>query len=179
MFVYRKGFGVLKQAALVAALAVLVGCGTQPMPDPQPAAKETSRPEDAIREAVYRYQMQHNASGLQGAAKVFFLATSTPSAISYTDPDDAFMRRFANTTPPVKKASASMAQPETSLIVDKQTGDVGLILSITSVKMLDAHTAEVEGGYYEANLSASGNTYRVERKGDQWVVSGDVMHWIS
>ena len=50
---------------------------------------------------------------------------------------------------------------------------------IGSVKCADSSHCEVEGGYYEANESAFGNTYYLEKHNDEWVVVKDVMHWIS
>jgi hypothetical protein len=38
---------------------------------------------------------------------------------------------------------------------------------------------DVEGGYYEGNLSSSGNFYRVERKAGVWVVTDDKVQWVS
>ena len=38
---------------------------------------------------------------------------------------------------------------------------------------------EVSGGYYEANKSATGNTYTVVRKDGKWSVTGDREDWIS
>lgn len=61
----------------------------------------------------------------------------------------------------------------------KDLGGTGLIFYITRIAWLDANTAEVDGGYYEAGLSASGHTYRVERHNGKWVVTNDQMHWIA
>jgi hypothetical protein len=38
---------------------------------------------------------------------------------------------------------------------------------------------KVEGGYYEGNLSSSGNTYTVKMENGKWAVTNDEMHWIS
>ena len=47
------------------------------------------------------------------------------------------------------------------------------------IKRVSDTKVEVSGGYYEAGLSSSGNTYIVELKEGKWVVTGDTMHWIS
>jgi hypothetical protein len=44
---------------------------------------------------------------------------------------------------------------------------------------VDEDKVLVNGGYYEGNLSASGNVYTVERKDHKWVVTKDQMLWIS
>jgi hypothetical protein len=61
----------------------------------------------------------------------------------------------------------------------KTLGGTGLIFSVTSVTWLDDDTAEATGGYYEAGLSASGNTYLLKRDHGHWKVTRDVMNWIS
>ena len=58
---------------------------------------------DDIREAVFRYQFEHNASGQQQSAHDYYLAIGDQDA----DPSDEFMKRFAHHKPPVHKASAS------------------------------------------------------------------------
>jgi len=64
-------------------------------------------------------------------------------------------------------------------VKDKATGKPGLIFTIDSVRCADTSRCEVEGGYYEAGLSASGNTYFLEKRDGKWVVVRDTMHWIS
>src|SRR5215813_7032364 len=49
----------------------------------------------------------------------------------------------------------------------------------TSVKWISDIEVEVDGGYYEAGLSASGNTYIVTKQKGKWVVSSDRMNWIA
>ncbi len=61
----------------------------------------------------------------------------------------------------------------------KQHGDRGLIFRAMRVRWVDAETAEVEGGYYEAGRSSSGNRYRVQRQHGAWVVVRDTLLWIS
>ena len=54
-----------------------------------------------------------------------------------------------------------------------------LRFSVAGVKWIDEITVEVEGGYYEGNLSSSGNVYRVHWLDGRWVVVGYKMNWIS
>lgn len=127
--------------------------------------------EDNIREAVFRYQFKHNASGQQQNAKAYFLSLGKDK-----DPGDQFMERFKNHKPPVKKASQGITN---NGVRDKETGERGLIFGVTSIKQINEDEVEVNGGYYEAGLSASGNVYRVKREGDRWVVKEDRTLWIS
>lgn len=133
--------------------------------------KLTPADEDDTREAVFRYEFAHNASGQQQNAKVYFLSLDKDK-----DPSDAFMSRFKDHKPPVKKRSQATREAE---VIDKDTGERGLIFRATAIKQLDENKVTVDGGYYEAGLSSSGNTYTVERIKHKWVVTKDLMNWIS
>ena len=138
---------------------------------PQTKSTLTPADEDDIREAVFRYQFTHNASGQQQNAKAYFLSVGKDK-----DPSDDFMARFKDHKPPVKKRSQATGQFE---VIDKKTGERGLIFIASTINQLDDDKVLVDGGYYEAGLSASGNTYTVERKNHKWVVTKDQMRWIS
>lgn len=133
---------------------------------------------DDIREAVFRHQFVHNASGLQQSAAVYFLALRNPATKQSEDPSDAFMERFAAHIPRVAKIS-DVQSSRGAGVRDKHTGEHGLIFSIRAVRWLSAESVEVNGGYYEAGESASGNTYRLTKKSGHWVVQSDKMNWIS
>ena len=137
----------------------------------RPKLELTAAEQDDIREAVFRYQFQHNASGQQQSANAYFLSFGKDK-----EPDDVFIARFKDHKPPVKKRSQSKGQFE---VIDKDTGERGLIFNVVTIKVIDANKVEVDGGYYEAGLSSSGNVYTVERKEDKWVVTKDRMLWIS
>jgi hypothetical protein len=67
--------------------------------------------EDAIREAVFRYQFGHNASGYDEAPTtrkpdVYCIAMGGEVGGKMIDPSQKFMKRFAGQRPPVRKASA-------------------------------------------------------------------------
>jgi hypothetical protein len=130
--------------------------------------------DDDIREAVFRYQFDHNASGQQKTAKVYFLGVGEKA----TDPSDDFMKRFANHKPPVRKASASHFVRGKGLL-DKKTGERGLAFRNTLIKWISDTEVEVSGGYYEAELSSSGNTYTVQKENGKWKVTKSKMNWIS
>ena len=133
--------------------------------------------EDAVREAVFRYQFTNNAAHGPATAEkkieAYYLSIGEKDA----DPADAFMNRFAGNKPPVRKVSeCSMAKMR---VTDKQTGKRGLIFRVSLIKWISDTEAEVKGGYYEDGLSASGNTYRVKKKGGTWQITKDTMDWIS
>ena len=127
---------------------------------------------DDIHEATFRYMFTKNASGLQQKAGVYCLS------IDGKDPTDAFMKRFDSHRPPVKRVTECEVT-DLSGVQDRQTGQRGLIFRIQKVQLTGASGAAVEGGYYEGNMSASGNTYLLEKKQGVWKVVSDAMHWIS
>jgi hypothetical protein len=129
---------------------------------------------DDIYAAVFTWQFEHNGSGQQQSAKVYFIGVGEKAS----DPSDAFMRRFADHKPPVRKASASH-YVEHKGILDKKTGEQGLAFRATSIKWISDTEVEVGGGYYEAELSSSGNIYTVKKEHGKWKVSKDKMLWIS
>lgn len=78
----------------------------------------------------------------------------------------SFLRRFEKHTPTVKPGSQFRQ-------------GAGLRFRIGSFTWASENTAEVEGGYYEGNLSASDSTYKVEKTDSGWKVTGRMMSWIS
>lgn len=86
------------------------------------------------------------------------------------------MERFADDKPTIKKESQAKLGDG---VKDRDTGERGLIFRVGNIKWVSDTEVEVEGGYYEAGLSSSGNTYFLKKQKDKWVVTKDVMHWIS
>jgi hypothetical protein len=125
--------------------------------------------EDDIREAVFRHQFGHNASAIRKKAKAYYLALG--SVLNKRDPSSEFMRRFKGHKPSVERAS--LAELKYGRIRD------GLIFYIEEIRWINENEVEVSGGYYEGNLSASGNKYQVVRKNGKWAIKKDTMKWIS
>jgi hypothetical protein len=160
---------------LVGALSLLCASSTQA------SRGFSARDEDAIREAVFRYQLKHNASCLKGKAGAYYLSTGKGQ-----DPSDAIMKRFVGHSPPVRRFSAAVIKSKTKdlppdepkefqgfWVRNKETGKPGTIFHAGSIRRLGRHLAEVSGGYYEGGLSASDNTYRVVRRRGRWEVLSD------
>ncbi|HEX8139676.1 MAG TPA: hypothetical protein VF544_19100 [Pyrinomonadaceae bacterium] len=137
------------------------------------ASDLTAEEIDDIREAVFRYQFEHNASAQQRKAKVYFLSLGKGKA-----PSDLFMLRFKDHKPPVK-AAPLLASMKINGARGRGTVVNGLIFYVTEIEPVDEDEVEVTGGYYEADLSSSGNRYRVKRKGSRWVVIEDRLLYIS
>ena len=152
-------------AVLMCMAALALPWQVQPQSRPQSDA-------DDIREAVFRHMFQKNASSLRQSAAVYCLS------IAGGDPGDAFMSRFGKHQPPVKKASECVVS-EAHGVLDKATSARGLIFRVVKIEQTGDAKATVEGGYYEGNMSASGNIYTLEKMNGVWRVVGDVMLWIS
>jgi len=158
--------------------ALLESYGAKPDQVLQRTLAASPADNDAIREAIFRHQMPHNASGLQQAARVCFLEVLDRTSGHYVDPSPALMKRFANNTPRVAGRSACTASADKG-VRDKKTGEQGLIFTVGFIKWVSNDEVEVDGGYYEASLSASGNTYYLRKINGKWIVVKDVMNWIS
>lgn len=149
-----------------------------------PVRLPTWTSEDDIREAVFRYQFRHNYSGLQSDAKAYYLAIrdgwASPSGSSgdWRDPAPWFMKRFGGNRPVVRSVSECTADPGRG-VRDKRTDERGLVFVVGRITFISETEAEVEGGYYEGGVSASGIRYRVVKRNDRWVVTGDKLVWIS
>ena len=89
---------------------------------PEPAARQAEAFD--IYEVTFRYLFQKNASGQQQKAGAYFLRIGDGSKVA--DPDDAFMKRFADVKPPVKRGSESEISEEKG-VIDKSTGVTGLL----------------------------------------------------
>jgi hypothetical protein len=169
-----QGFMVSGVVLAATALVILIGASVS---DPGVIASDIP-PE--IAEATFRYQFAHNASAQRARAQVYCigLGTTTPGLTTPDDPPPAFVSRFGNVSPAVK-AYSECSVSATDGVRDRTTGGRGLVFTLTSMRCANGTTCTVEGGYYEAGLSASGNTYFLERRDGGWIVVRDVMHWIS
>jgi hypothetical protein len=137
--------------------------------------------QDTVREVVFRYQFDHNHSGQQRTAKVYFLSVMVPEESTgyWTDHDPSreLLHCFDGNTPPVKAFYKCRRSEEG--VFDLETNEMGLLFQTGAIRWITNDQAEVDGGYFEGGLSASGDTYYLERKDGQWIVTRDVMHWIS
>jgi hypothetical protein len=143
------------------------------------AADIPSQLED-IREAAFRYLFEHNPSSQQKKAAVYFLSFlngRNSKEARGTDPGDVFMRRFANQSPRVAKGSEARIGRDG--VRDQKTHEKGIIFNLGEVRWLADDSVEIDGGHYEAGLSASGNTYFLKKKSGKWAVEKMKAGWIS
>jgi len=113
-----------------------------------------------ICETLFRHQFNNNASAQQQNAPAYHLS------IFDIDPPEDLMACFQHNNIPVKPGS------------EFQEGS-GLKFRISSIKLINNKNVEIEGGYYEGNVSSSGNSYILKKKGQVWEVISDKMNWIS
>jgi len=137
---------------------------------------QKSNPLDDILEVVFRYQFSHNESAKHENYSSYYLSIGEED----TDPNDAFMKRFHRYKPSIKKISQSIISKEYlgNIIIDKDSGERGIIFRVSTIKWINNNEIEVEGGYYESLLSASGNIYRVIWDKNHWRVKDDKLKWM-
>ena len=143
----------VKALLLISVLIAFTACASAgPVPSSEAQLAATSE----IAEAVFRYQFRHNASSLQERADRYCL--SLPGERS---PDAAFLQRFDGNTPSV------MGVEECRRMSGKN-----LLFRVQRLDWRSDDEVWVTGGYWEGNLSSSGESYRVRRKDGKWVVDG-------
>jgi hypothetical protein len=144
-----------------------LGCATvSKSPTPLAKAGDSDPDADDIREALFRYMISRCNTSYY---KVCFVSIDrrAPGDTAKlrpgdTDPSDQFLRRFTHTPIPVRKDSDCTASSRG--VFDKKSGARGLIFNVGKITRHSPTLAEIEGGYYAAGLSASGNTYTVEKR---------------
>ena len=154
---------------LAVIVVVLILCACSPKQETTPQMSEV----DQIREAVFQYQFEFNASGLGDAANAYFLSVE-----GNKDPSAELLKRFEGHRPIVKPGSASTLEPGTAQVLDRESGLPGLTFRITEIRWLTADKVEVDGGYEEASESGSGNIYWVVKRQGYWEVVECQMLWI-
>jgi hypothetical protein len=131
------------------------------------ASDATASQQDDIREAVFRYQFDHNQSGLQGNAHAYCLAATIGE--KEVDPSDQFIKRFAHHKPPVRKASA--CHWAKVRVVENRWGKPALIFFVSKINWTSDEEATVNGGYREGNMSSSVCSYAVKKENGKWTVA--------
>lgn len=162
--------------ALSLAMASLLAACSEPMSTAARKAQELD-----AREAVFRHQFENNGSALKSDAKVYcvgFEAVDPKTGPTIEDPDDAFIQRFSGNIPTVKKYSSCDYRDKVGLL-DKASGERALEFTTSNISWISETEMQMEGGYFEASLSASGNTFRLKRIDGKWAVVQARENWIS
>jgi hypothetical protein len=140
--------------------------------------------DDAVRLAVFRY-LHHNTSDEAAPWPFVCLEISQGDRLSglegqVRDPSRFIMAAMSGLRPPAVPASACEVDPPRGVFLkDDRAKGYGVIFFTEEVK-IDGDKATVTGGYYEANLSAGGGVYTVERQSDgSWQVTHSEQRWES
>ena len=154
---------------IIATIALVIACIYSR------AESRVSTNELDVIEAEFRYQFQHNTSGAQTNAAVFFVALGKE-----TTPPNDFLDRFNDISTPVKAASESVRDDANgSRIIDAITGQVGLLFTHSEINWITETKAEVVCLMAEANQSRSVKRLTIEYIDGKWVVTQDVLLAIS
>ncbi len=135
------------------------------------AEKQREAEVDKVREVAFK-SLIYNAAASQHGYKVYFLSlgsTWTNNARFDIDPSDEFMSRFRGRTPSVKKAS--QAKIGDLAVIDKTTGQRGVVFTLSDLKWISDQAVEVTCNVYMAGLSSYTSKYTLSRKKNQWKVT--------
>jgi len=155
-----------------------------------PSAGSRFANEDDIREVVIRKLMEDwyksgdkseaqakNHTDKEIAAhlnfKVFFVS------VNGRDPDRQFLDRFRDIPRTIKGVSQSKISKHRLAVVDRKTGQFGIIFSADEIHWKDASSVEVQGGYHCDGRCAAGETYELRREHGKWILKSARMNWIS
>jgi len=127
--------------------------------EPNPACNSG----DDLAEAALRFQFASNQSAIGDRAAAYFVAVEEDQ-----DPGTDLLARFSGESPPVRPLSGLTMSEAGDRVLDPSTGKPSLIFRIYKRTMLSNTEAIVEGGYYEANLSASWITMRAQCREGYW-----------
>lgn len=123
--------------------------------------------EDDVRETVFRHQLGDSHRG------IYFLQVEDAK-----EPSSYLLDRLSDTKCRIKPLSAAQKGGMDG-VVDRETGERGMIFRVDAIRWIDETKCEVEGGYWADGLAADGNVYQVELKDGIWTVVGEEMLWIS
>jgi hypothetical protein len=145
--------------------------------DPAPTPQAARGEEDAVRLAVFRHQIGHNASG--GQTSVPFVCLEVHQRDGVHDPSPFVLTAMRGTRPRVVPGTACERSSDGVFLKGDHARGRGLVFRTAAVT-IDGDRATVDGGYFEGGLSASSNVYTVERQRDgSWQVTHDEMTSIS
>jgi hypothetical protein len=134
-----------------------------------------------LLEATFRHMFKKNASGGQSNVAAYCISIGKSKSAKPIDPAlDApakLLSRLANESPKVLPGSSCIWNDVA--VVEAKSKEPALLFSVTKIDCASASKCNVEGGYLEGNLSASGNSFVVERGSSGWTVTSDQMNWIS
>ncbi len=142
--------------ALFALAATTAGCTSLQAP--------ISANDVALKEAAYRYLFENNASASRQEVSAYCVGGMDQAT------DTKVVNALSDVKPKVLSASSCASG---DLAVVKATGHKALIFQVSNVVCESADLCSFQGGYYEANLSASSGYYLAERVNGHWIIRID------
>jgi len=137
---------------------------------PRPAGPALQKAEeDNVREVAFK-TLIYEAGAAREGYRVYFLSVSKTRTNTPFDPSDGFMKRFAGRTPPVKKVSQSQ-MGDGGKVLDKSTGQRGVIFTVTDLKWISDEEVEATCDVYMAGLNGYTYKFTLSRKNNQWKVT--------
>ena len=129
--------------------------------------------------------MIRDVPGLSGPYEVAFCLKGPGDS----DPPAPVMDRLRVSAARVLPASACRIEREVLLpghpehdikrVVERESAARAIMLEVSSIECSDERHCTVACGYFSQSLSASGNTFEVEKRGETWAVTSRQMRWIS
>jgi hypothetical protein len=158
---------------------IFQSCAWEPAADMQSSQKPTVGRADSgdaerdipVQEALLRYLFPHAAYDWH-TVKVFFIETVGSHGLAQ------LLQRFQHNKPPVRDASRSGTQKRRGrysgrpYVVDKRTGEEGVVFTVEKVVWQSKTEATVRGGYYHDGLGGMVARFRLRKVGSNWIVKG-------
>ncbi len=155
-----KILSTLISAALCCTLSV--GCQNRQALSHQLNSDATLKTESAIAEAVFAFQIKENP--LNGAYHHYFLAIGDDQ-----DPGNELMARMKKLRYSIKPFSDASYSND-GRVIDKQTGELGIIIKVNKVTLKGKNEAQVSGSVKTSGENLHGYVYSVFLEGDRWTV---------
>jgi hypothetical protein len=148
-------------------------------PAPQPPSRRSgrlrpprgsdARPDEAVCEAVFRYQLQQ-PFGDQPRPAGYYLA------LRGRDPEAALLDRLRDLTPAIHPLSHCRVTARDG-VLDRATGARGVIVQVARLAWVHPAAVDVVGGYYLTHRHAAAFRYGVEPEGQGWAVTTAALLW--
>lgn len=144
------------RVALISLSAAIAGCTS--LQPPIPSNDLT------LTEAAYRYLFENNSSAFKHKVSAYCVGGKDQAT------DTKVVNALSDVEPEVLAAS-NCARDDWAVV--KATGQKALIFQVNNIVCESADFCSFQGGYYEANLSASSGHYLARRVNGRWVISID------
>lgn len=144
------------------------------------AVARTPEEEDIIREAVLRYRFEQVRASYTSAPVSQYYCIGLGETVEIAklqDSPPAFLARFQNNKPPVRKASDCTFNKDKVEV--KNTGETATIWVIGSIKWLGNNEAELEISYTRAFMDSGGTIFQLKKENGGWKVTGSTRTWIT